>query len=110
MAPSERELKMMIIVSVLVGLATIAAILRLYARFKLRVRIEADDYLCFTALFLLHGMLIQLILCVYALRHLRVLKLMCSNKGCTIGGNGTHLSDISPETLLRFGKVGHRLP
>lgn len=70
MAPSERELKMMIIVSVLVGLATIAAILRLYARFKLRVRIEADDYLCFTALFLLHGMLIQLILCVYALRRL----------------------------------------
>ncbi|KFX91702.1 hypothetical protein V490_05780 [Pseudogymnoascus sp. VKM F-3557] len=87
MAPSERELKMMIIVSVLVGLATIAAILRLYARFKLRVRIEADDYLCFTALFLLHGMLIQLIL------------------WCTIGGNGTHLSDISPETLLRFGKI-----
>ncbi|KFY18417.1 hypothetical protein V493_08634 [Pseudogymnoascus sp. VKM F-4281 (FW-2241)] len=59
MAPSEREWKMMIIVSALVGLATIAAILRLYARFKLHVRIEADDYLCFTALFLLYGMLIQ---------------------------------------------------
>lgn len=54
---------MIIIVSVLVGLATISAILRLFARYKLRVRIEADDYLCFTALFLLYGMLIQLILC-----------------------------------------------
>ncbi|OBT64340.1 hypothetical protein VE03_06740 [Pseudogymnoascus sp. 23342-1-I1] len=76
MAISEREWKMIIIVSVLVGLATISAILRLYARFKLRVRIEADDYLCFTALFLMYGMLIQLIL------------------WCTIGGNGTHISDI----------------
>ncbi|KFY42388.1 hypothetical protein V494_02439 [Pseudogymnoascus sp. VKM F-4513 (FW-928)] len=87
MAPSEREWKMMIIVSVLVGLATVSAILRLYARYKLRVRIEADDYLCFTALFLLYGMLIQLIL------------------WCTIGGNGTHIQDVSPETLLNFGKA-----
>jgi hypothetical protein len=63
MAPSERGWKMIIVVTVLVGLATVAAILRLYARFKLRVRIETDDYLCFAALFLLYGMLIQLILC-----------------------------------------------
>ncbi|KFZ12073.1 hypothetical protein V501_04395 [Pseudogymnoascus sp. VKM F-4519 (FW-2642)] len=87
MAISEREWKMIIIVSVLVGLATISAILRLFARYKLRVRIEADDYLCFTALFLLYGMLIQLILWV------------------AIGGNGTHIKYLSPETLLTFGKI-----
>lgn len=66
---------MMIIVSALVGLATIAAILRLYARFKLHVRIEADDYLCFTALFLLYGMLIQLILCGCSYHHFESLEL-----------------------------------
>lgn len=54
---------MIIIVAVLVGLATIATALRLVARLKRRVNIEIDDYLCFTALFLLYGMLVQLILC-----------------------------------------------
>lgn len=63
MAPSERGWKMIIIVAVLVGLATIATALRLVARLKRRVNIEIDDYLCFTALFLLYGMLVQLILC-----------------------------------------------
>lgn len=109
MAPSEREWKMIMIVSVLVGLATVASILRLYARFKLRVRIEADDYLCFTALFLLYGMLIQLILCESAPANCQSLKLMLP-KGCFIGGNGTHISDLSPETLLNFGKARFRIP
>lgn len=54
---------MIIIVTVLVGLATIATILRVFARLKRRVKIEIDDYLCFTALFLLYGMLVQLIFC-----------------------------------------------
>lgn len=63
MAPSERGWKMIIIVAVLVGLATIATVLRVVARLKRRVNIEIDDYLCFTALFLLYGMLVQLILC-----------------------------------------------
>ena len=97
---------MIIIVSVLVGLATISAILRLYARYKLRVRIEADDYLCFTALFLLYGMLIQLILCECALRQLRDTGAnVVFKKGVAIGGNGTHIKDLSPETLLTFGKA-----
>lgn len=77
---------MIIIVSVLVGLATISAILRVYARFKLRVRIEADDYLCFTALFLLYGMLIQLILCGCALRQLRVSLANAIKKGVPLAG------------------------
>jgi hypothetical protein len=54
---------MIIIVTVLVGLATIATVLRVFARLKRRVKIEIDDYLCFTALFLLYGMLVQLIFC-----------------------------------------------
>lgn len=54
---------MIIIVAVLVGLATVATVLRLFARLKRRVNIEIDDYLCFTALFLLYGMLVQLVLC-----------------------------------------------
>ena len=86
MGPSEREWKMIIIVSVLVGLATISAILRVYARFKLRVRIEADDYLCFTALFLLYGMLIQLILCGCALRQLWVSRANVIKKGVPLAG------------------------
>ncbi|OBT70576.1 hypothetical protein VF21_10334, partial [Pseudogymnoascus sp. 05NY08] len=87
MAPSERGWKMIIIVSVLVGLATIATVLRVFARLKRRVKIEIDDYLCFTALFLLYGMLVQLIF------------------WCAIGGNGTHFSELSPETLIIFGKI-----
>lgn len=77
---------MIIIVSVLVGLATISAILRVYARFKLSVRIEADDYLCFTALFLLYGMLIQLILCECAPRYLRAAQADISKKGVPLVG------------------------
>ncbi|OBT87326.1 hypothetical protein VE02_03022 [Pseudogymnoascus sp. 03VT05] len=87
MAPSERGWKMIIIVTVLVGLATIATVLRVFARLKRRVKIDIDDYLCFTALFLLYGMLVQLIF------------------WCAIGGNGTHFSELSPETLIIFGKI-----
>lgn len=54
---------MIIIVAVLVGLATIATVLRIVARLKRRVKIEMDDYLCFIALFLLYGMFVQLVLC-----------------------------------------------
>lgn len=54
---------MIIIVAVLVGLATIATVLRVIARLKRRVKIEMDDYLCFAALFLLYGMFVQLVLC-----------------------------------------------
>ncbi|KFX92796.1 hypothetical protein O988_07117 [Pseudogymnoascus sp. VKM F-3808] len=87
MAPSERGWRMIIIVAVLVGLATIATVLRIVARLKRRVKIEMDDYLCFIALFLLYGMFVQLVL------------------WCAIGGNGTHFSELSPETLIIFGKI-----
>lgn len=51
------------IISALVGVATIAVILRIIARLKRRLRFGVDDYLCFTALVLLYGMFIELILC-----------------------------------------------
>lgn len=56
---------MIIIVAVLVGLSTVAAITRIFARLKLRVKLEMDDYLCFAGVLLLYGMLIELILCEY---------------------------------------------
>lgn len=98
MAIGEREWKMIIIVSVLVGLATIAAILRLYARFKLRVRIEADDYLCFTALFLLYGMLIQLILCECALRQFRI-------SPANVMEKGVPLAEMAPTYQISLPKL-----
>lgn len=70
MVVSGRGWKMITIVTVLVGLATFAVILRIYARFKLHIRIQTDDYLCFAALFFLYGMLVQLILCEYTLTRL----------------------------------------
>jgi len=59
---------MIIIVSVLVGLATVAVLARVFARFKLGVRLQIDDYLCFGALFWLFGMYIELVLCKYKMR------------------------------------------
>ena len=97
---------MIIIVTVLVGLATIATVLRVFARLKRRVKIEIDDYLCFTALFLLYGMLVQLIFC--EMLHVPMQPQLAANinlQGCAIGGNGTHFSELSPETLIIFGKV-----
>lgn len=67
MVVSVRGWKMITIATALVGLATFAVILRIYARFKLHIRIQTDDYLCFAALFFLYGMLVQLILCEYIL-------------------------------------------
>lgn len=86
---------MIIIVTVLVGLATVAAILRLYARFKLRVRIEIDDYLCFTALFFLYGLLIQLILCGCALHFVQILQADVIKRVCYWRQRHSHLRSLS---------------
>ena len=29
----------------------------------------------------------------------------CLRPGCTIGGNGSHIGELEPETILNFGKV-----
>lgn len=55
------------IVSVLVGLATLSAILRVIARIKIRMKFGIDDYLCFGGMVFLYGMLIELILCEYTI-------------------------------------------
>lgn len=54
---------MISLVSVLVGLAVLAFVLRVFARRKKRVALGIDDYLCFVANTLMMGMLIELILC-----------------------------------------------
>lgn len=54
---------MIVIVAVLVGLGFITTVLRVFARLKRRVGFGIDDYLAFGAMFLLIGMLIELVLC-----------------------------------------------
>ena len=54
---------MIVIVSVLVFLATLAVVMRLLARKKLRMKLGSDDYLCVVALVCLWGMLVELALC-----------------------------------------------
>lgn len=63
MTLTERGSRMIIIVTVLVALASVAVILRVMARVRLRLKFGIDDYLCLIALVLLYGMLIELILC-----------------------------------------------
>ena len=63
MALTERGREMVTIVAALVGLASIAVLLRIYVRLKLRLNFAIDDYLCFGALFFMYGMLIELVLC-----------------------------------------------
>ncbi|BDD56021.1 hypothetical protein MPDQ_003243 [Monascus purpureus] len=87
MAPGSRGLEMIGIISALVGVATIAVILRIIARLKRRLHFGVDDYLCFTALVLLYGMFVELIL------------------WCTIGGNGAHDADITPQTRRNFYRI-----
>ncbi|KAJ5462499.1 hypothetical protein N7530_010704 [Penicillium desertorum] len=67
------------IVSVLVSLCPILVVLRVFARLHRRVRFGIDDYLSVVSMVLLIAMLIELIL------------------WCSIGGNGAHIADLSPE-------------
>ncbi|BCS21235.1 uncharacterized protein APUU_21667S [Aspergillus puulaauensis] len=74
-------------VTVLVGLSIMAVCLRVFARYKRRVRFDIDDYLCFLSAVLLLAMLVELILWVL------------------IGGNGSHQEDLSDETMKNFYKI-----
>ncbi|KAI9743773.1 MAG: hypothetical protein M1818_002506 [Claussenomyces sp. TS43310] len=87
MAPSARGWEMIRVVSVLVGLATIAVVLRIVARLKTRMKFGTDDYLCFVGIVFLYGMLIELIL------------------WCSIGGNGTHVTELNAHTIETFLKI-----
>ncbi|KAA8648461.1 uncharacterized protein ATNIH1004_004346 [Aspergillus tanneri] len=87
MSITSRGGEMISIVSVLVGVALITVIMRVFARLKRRVGFGVDDYLCFLSMVLLIAMLIELALWV------------------TIGGNGAHMRDLNKETLVTFSKI-----
>ncbi|KAJ5306827.1 hypothetical protein N7508_005842 [Penicillium antarcticum] len=87
MAPSNRGWAMIEIVSVLVSLCLISTALRVFARLRRRVGFGIDDYLSMGAMVLMIGMLIELIL------------------WCAIGGNGTHVTELSPKTLMNYWKI-----
>ncbi|KAL2870082.1 uncharacterized protein BJX67DRAFT_378628 [Aspergillus lucknowensis] len=76
MALTRRGGEMIAAVTVLVGLSITAVFLRVFARFRRRVSLGVDDYLCFASVILLLAMLIELILWVL------------------IGGNGAHQTQI----------------
>ncbi|KAJ5237985.1 hypothetical protein N7489_008076 [Penicillium chrysogenum] len=87
MAPSKKGWQMIEIISVLVSLCLISVVMRVVARLHRRVRFGVDDYLSMISMVLLVAMLIELIL------------------WCTIGGNGAHIADLSPETLMNYWKI-----
>lgn len=65
MTLTERGAHMVAIISVLVGLATLAVGLRMYARLKMGLRVQIDDYLCLVAWVCLISMFVELVLCEY---------------------------------------------
>ncbi|PYI00550.1 integral membrane protein [Aspergillus sclerotiicarbonarius CBS 121057] len=87
MNPNHRGWEMILIISVLVGLACLSAALRIVARVKRRTGFGVDDYLCFVAIVLMLGMLIELIL------------------WCTMGGSGYHMSDLDARTIVLFRQI-----
>ncbi|KAJ5698653.1 hypothetical protein N7462_000658 [Penicillium macrosclerotiorum] len=87
MALSDRGQRMIEIVSVLVALCFISVVLRVVARLRRRVELGMDDYLSMLSMVLLIAMLIELVL------------------WCTIGGNGSHYTDLDAETLVNYYKI-----
>ncbi|GLA37190.1 hypothetical protein AnigIFM63309_003759 [Aspergillus niger] len=87
MGPSPKGKEMIVIVSVLVGLTCLSMTLRFVARVKRRTGFGVDDCLCFVAVVLMLGMLIELIL------------------WCSIGGNGYHISDLDTRTIELFYQI-----
>ncbi|PYH91019.1 integral membrane protein [Aspergillus ellipticus CBS 707.79] len=87
MSPSPKGKEIIVIVSVLVGLATVSTALRVVARLKRQTGFGLDDYLCFVSIVLMIGMLVELIL------------------WCDIGGNGYHVYDLNPRTIELFYQI-----
>lgn len=104
MAPSKKGWQMIEIISVLVSLCLISVVIRVVARLQRRVRFGIDDYLSMVSMVLLIAMLIELILCMFLLHRIAI-KILTAITGCTIGGNGAHMADLSPETLMNYWKV-----
>ncbi|KAJ5222882.1 uncharacterized protein N7469_009122 [Penicillium citrinum] len=87
MAPSTRGWQMIEIVSVLVALCLISVVARVVARYRRRVGFGVDDYLCLVSMVLMVAMLIELVL------------------WCSIGGNGTHVSEVDAKTMMNYWKI-----
>ncbi|RAL03105.1 uncharacterized protein BO80DRAFT_491889 [Aspergillus ibericus CBS 121593] len=87
MNPSPRGWELIVIISVLVGLACLSTAVRIIARIKRRTGFGVDDYLCFVAIVLMLGMLIELIL------------------WCTMGGTGYHMSGLDARTIVVFRQM-----
>ncbi|KAL2831755.1 hypothetical protein BDW59DRAFT_124640 [Aspergillus cavernicola] len=87
MALTRRGTDMIATVTVLIGLSITAVLLRAFARLKRRVQFGIDDYICFLSVILMIAMLVELLLWVL------------------IGGNGSHQSDLSSETMKNFYKI-----
>lgn len=108
MAPSKKGWQMIEIISVLVSLCLISLVLRVVARIRRRVGFDIDDYLSMISMVLLVAMLVELILCMWLPRPWSGLyfdSILIAITGCAIGGNGSHIADLSPETLMNYWKV-----
>jgi len=93
------------IVSVLVALCLISVVARVVARYRRRVGFGVDDYLCLVSMVLMIAMLIELVLCK-SFHFWRAC--VCSwliISGCSIGGNGTHVSEVDAKTMMNYWKV-----
>lgn len=95
---------MIIIVSILVGLAAVTIALRMLARLKSRLRIQADDYLCSTALMLREACTAGRACSPYVSSPFAI-KTARFQSGCVIAGNGAHFDQPDNETWINFRKV-----
>ncbi|KAL4916652.1 hypothetical protein BDW62DRAFT_218626 [Aspergillus aurantiobrunneus] len=82
-----RGSEMIAAVTILVGLSISAVFLRVFARYRRRVQLGMDDYLCFLSATLLLAMLVELVLWVL------------------MGGNGSHQIDLDEEAIKSFYKI-----
>ncbi|OOF94215.1 hypothetical protein ASPCADRAFT_51934 [Aspergillus carbonarius ITEM 5010] len=87
MHPNHRGWEMLLVISVLVGLACLSTVLRIAARVKRHTGFGMDDYLCFVASVLMVGMLVELTL------------------WCTMGGSGYHMSELDASTIILFRQI-----
>ena len=92
------------IVTVLVSLATISVFLRFVARFKRRIKLGADDYLCVLSLFLLYGMLAELILCKNIKDPQFDTRKLISTQGALLAATVPQLWNLTQEKCRSFGR------
>ena len=107
MHPNHRGWEMLLVISVLVGLACLSTVLRIAARVKRHTGFGMDDYLCFVASVLMVGMLVELTLCKLLKNSIRSDHSLpgYERSGCTMGGSGYHMSELDASTIILFRQV-----